>query len=117
MSAGAPLVLDDARPLRDSALAAFRIADRFRGCLAAVCTELCAPAVPLGEVEAHHRAAEAAHRLARRFVDILGVRVMVRGTVRPGPAVWVSNHLSYLDPLVFGALQPMVSIAKAELGD
>jgi len=115
VSGSAPLVFAGSRPLRESAAAAFRVADRFRGGLAAVCTELCMPLPGLGEVESHHRAAEAAHRLARRLLEIDGIRVVVRGSVHRGPAVWVSNHLSYLDPLVFGALQPMVAIAKAEL--
>src|SRR5262249_20714970 len=111
----APPARAAARLLRGWAVAALRVAARFRGGLAAVCTELCAPHPPLGELESHHWAAEAAHRLARRLLDIDGIRVVVRGTVHSGPAVWVSNHLSYLDPLVFGALTPMVAIAKAEL--
>src|SRR5262249_17742604 len=115
VSGPAPLALDASRPLRESAIAVLRVADRFRGGLAAVCTELCAPHPPLGEVESHHRAAEAAHRLARRLLEIDGIQVVVRGTVHSGPAVWVSTHLSYLDPLVFGAMRPMVAIAKAEL--
>jgi len=48
-------------------------------------------------------------------IAIHGVAVAVRGTFPSGPAVLVSNHLSYLDPLVIGALVPCSPIAKGEV--
>src|SRR5262249_27794576 len=59
--------------------------------------------------------ARAAHRLARRMLDIHGIQVRVRGPIPSGPALLVCNHLGYLDPLVVGALLPLAAVAKSEL--
>ena len=67
------------------------------------------------ESERYHLAARGSHRLARRVLEINGVRVTVRGGVPSGPVVMACNHLGYLDPIVIGALLPLTAIAKSEL--
>jgi 1-acyl-sn-glycerol-3-phosphate acyltransferase len=46
---------------------------------------------------------------------LTGVRPRVQGEVPRGPCVLVSNHVSYLDPMVLGSLVPCAPIAKAEV--
>lgn len=58
--------------------------------------------------------AEKIHRYCRKIVRALGVRWSVEGALPPDGAV-VSNHLSYLDILLFGAVQPFVMVAKSEV--
>jgi 1-acyl-sn-glycerol-3-phosphate acyltransferase len=55
-----------------------------------------------------------AQRTARRLLELHGVDVRCAGTMPRAPAVLVSNHLSYLDPLVIASVAPCVSIAKEE---
>ena len=52
---------------------------------------------------------------ARRALEIHGLEVVMAGPPPRGPALLVSNHLSYLDPLVFLSRSPCVPISKAEL--
>jgi len=52
---------------------------------------------------------------ARRALEIHGLQVDARGTAPRGPALLVSNHLSYLDPVVLLSQAICVPIAKAEL--
>lgn len=53
------------------------------------------------------------HRICCR---ILGFRLRIRGNrVRKGPVLFVSNHISYLDIGVLGALIPASFVAKAEI--
>jgi 1-acyl-sn-glycerol-3-phosphate acyltransferase len=58
--------------------------------------------------------AEKIHRYCRRIVRALGIRWSVEGALPPDGAV-VSNHLSYLDILLYGAVQPFVMVAKSEV--
>jgi len=53
--------------------------------------------------------------LCARMCRTLGLELRVRGTVPASPAILISNHLSYLDPLVIGSLAPVVPIAKREV--
>jgi len=47
---------------------------------------------------------------------ILGMQVVVRGAIaEPGPVLFVSNHSSYLDITVLGALIPGSFVAKSEV--
>lgn len=62
-------------------------------------------------------AAEGARRIHRycvRIVSTLGIRWEVSGSPANSGAV-VTNHLSYLDILLFAAAQPCVMVAKAEV--
>jgi 1-acyl-sn-glycerol-3-phosphate acyltransferase len=54
------------------------------------------------------------HGWCRRIVRTLGVECCVEGSVPRGGAV-VSNHLSYLDILLYSSVQPFVMVAKTEV--
>lgn len=57
-------------------------------------------------------------RWSRQLLDILGVKLGVRGAApveTPQPALLVCNHISWLDVFVINALIPAVSVAKAEV--
>lgn len=116
MSGAPSLALEGEHSLLESATGAVRALVRTQIGLGAICTELLTVPRP-GAVETvrHHHAAHAAHRLARRMADLLGVSIQVRGGVPTGPVVLASNHLSYFDPLVIGSLLPLAAIAKAEV--
>jgi 1-acyl-sn-glycerol-3-phosphate acyltransferase len=55
-----------------------------------------------------------AHEWSRRIIKALGVECGVSGRVPESGAV-VSNHLSYLDILVYGSVRPFVMVAKSEV--
>jgi 1-acyl-sn-glycerol-3-phosphate acyltransferase len=61
------------------------------------------------------RLAMAFHRWARRAARILGMRIESRGTPPEPPFLLVSNHMSYVDIVLLGALVPGIFVAKAEL--
>jgi len=54
------------------------------------------------------------HRFCARALHGLGIDISVAGTFPEQGAV-ISNHLSYVDIIVFAALQPCVFVAKAEM--
>jgi 1-acyl-sn-glycerol-3-phosphate acyltransferase len=54
------------------------------------------------------------HGWCRRIVGVLGFRCAVEGRIPRGGAV-VSNHLSYLDILLYSSVQPFVMVAKTEV--
>jgi hypothetical protein len=54
------------------------------------------------------------HGWFRRIVRALGLRCEVEGRIPVGGAV-VSNHLSYLDILLYSSVQPFVMVAKTEV--
>ncbi|WP_353071666.1 lysophospholipid acyltransferase family protein [Tunturiibacter gelidoferens] len=54
------------------------------------------------------------HGWCRRIVRVLGFECSVEGAVPLGGAV-VSNHLSYLDILLYSSVQPFVMVAKTEV--
>lgn len=54
------------------------------------------------------------HRWCRRIVRVMGFRCRVDGWVPRGGAV-VSNHLSYLDILIYSSVRPFVMVAKTEV--
>lgn len=56
-----------------------------------------------------------AHRWAGRTLRRLGVEVRLLAPIPPGAQVWVSNHLSWLDPLIYLSLRPSMALAKAEV--
>lgn len=55
-----------------------------------------------------------AHEWSRRIVKALGVECSVSGRLPKSGAV-VSNHLSYLDILVYLSVRPFVMVAKSEV--
>lgn len=64
---------------------------------------------------ARARRARLLRETCTRASGALGVDVDVDGAVPRAPCVIVANHLSWLDPVVLGALTPSVPIAKAEV--
>lgn len=58
--------------------------------------------------------AEKIHRSCRKIVRALGVEWSVKGRFPEHGAV-VSNHLSYLDILIYAAIRPFIMVAKAEV--
>lgn len=61
------------------------------------------------------RGAELLARAARRALEIHGLEVHATGPAPRGPALLVSNHLSYLDPVVVLSQIACVPISKAEV--
>lgn len=56
------------------------------------------------------------HRFAARAMRRLGIEIDVTGTF-PSQGAVISNHVSYLDIVVFAALHPCVFVAKAEIAN
>ena len=54
------------------------------------------------------------HGWCRGIVRVMGFRCEVEGRIPAGGAV-VSNHLSYLDILLFSSVRPFVMVAKTEV--
>jgi 1-acyl-sn-glycerol-3-phosphate acyltransferase len=54
-------------------------------------------------------------RNCRRALRVQGIEVEIGGPRPVGPALLVSNHLSYLDPIVIAAAVDCVPISKADL--
>ncbi|HKX30289.1 MAG TPA: lysophospholipid acyltransferase family protein [Blastocatellia bacterium] len=54
---------------------------------------------------------------ARSAAVILGLKIRVRGTPPKAPFFLVSNHLSYIDIIVFASLVDSVFIAKHDVAD
>ena len=51
----------------------------------------------------------------RRLCDVFNVEVEVHGTIPREPALWVSNHISWLDVAVLGSGARIFFLAKAEV--
>lgn len=68
----------------------------------------------LRPVQSPAQAAWRIHRSCRRIVGALGVSWNTEGRVMPRGAV-ITNHLSYLDILVFAAAHPFIMVAKSEV--
>jgi len=60
------------------------------------------------------RAAEL-RRTCQQACELHGIDVELVGTLPPGPAVIVANHLGYIDPVVLCSLIPCSPIAKSEI--
>ena len=54
------------------------------------------------------------HGWCRRIVSVMGIKVTVTGRL-PGSGAVVSNHLSYLDILLYSATRPFIMVAKSEI--
>lgn len=68
-----------------------------------------------GDDELRWRQARRLRLGCRRALQIHGVRVHLRGRFPVGPCVVVSNHVSWLDPVVIGSQLPVAPIAKHEV--
>ena len=58
---------------------------------------------------------DAFHQLARFVAWLLGVRLEVEGALPTRPFLLVSNHLSYLDIVVYAAMTPIRFVTKREV--
>lgn len=69
-----------------------------------------------GRVELDARGlAGRAQRTARALLSAHGVDIASGGPLPRPPAIIVTNHVSYLDPLVIAAVTPCIAIAKGEV--
>jgi lyso-ornithine lipid O-acyltransferase len=92
-----------------------RVARRYAAvafCMVACLAEYLINAL-IGKTDSGHRA-YALHRWSARVLPWLGVRIVTEGRL-PENGLLVSNHLSYLDILVFSAVGPCVFVAKREV--
>ncbi len=53
----------------------------------------------------------------RRFCELMNLDIRVHGTADRRPALWVSNHVSWLDIPVIGSHFPVYFLSKAEVAD
>jgi 1-acyl-sn-glycerol-3-phosphate acyltransferase len=60
--------------------------------------------------------AAALQEASRQALTCAGLEVEVAGPVPAGPAVLVSNHVSWFDPLVVATVVPVTAVAKDEVG-
>lgn len=51
----------------------------------------------------------------RRLAEVFNVEVRVHGSIPRQPALWVSNHVSWLDVAVLGSAARVFFLAKAEI--
>jgi len=51
----------------------------------------------------------------RRLCKILGLQIRVHGAPADGTALWISNHVSWMDIPVLGSLYPVYFLSKAEV--
>ena len=75
-------------------------------------TPLVGRRIPSGAWRTHPEVASWWHN---RLCDILGVELTVSGPRPRGPALLVSNHVSWLDIVVLGGLTPTVFLSKHEV--
>jgi 1-acyl-sn-glycerol-3-phosphate acyltransferase len=61
------------------------------------------------------RRAQWNHSCALMVIDLLGIRLKITGKP-PERGLLVSNHLSYLEVLIYGAALPCYLVSKAEIG-
>ncbi len=61
------------------------------------------------------RGAKALHVWARGVCRVLGLRVEVAGTMCRAPALYVGNHVGYLDIIVLAATAPALFVSKDDL--
>jgi 1-acyl-sn-glycerol-3-phosphate acyltransferase len=55
------------------------------------------------------------HKWCQRVLPALRVATTLAGTPDPSAPLWVSNHLSWVDPLILMGLRPMGTLAKGEV--
>ena len=53
----------------------------------------------------------------KRLCKIVGLDIRVHGTPVDGTALWISNHISWLDIPVLGSQYPLYFLSKAEVAD
>ena len=53
----------------------------------------------------------------RRLLGVLRIRVVIEGCGKGRARLLVANHISWLDILVLGAVEPLCFLAKREVGE
>jgi 1-acyl-sn-glycerol-3-phosphate acyltransferase len=56
-------------------------------------------------------------RFMRHLRNALPLQVEIRGQLPAVPALWLANHVSWIDIAVLGALRPLSFLAKSEVAD
>lgn len=82
-------------------------------CLVLGCLAECLLRAAFRKLDAEARA-DVLHRWSGRILRRIGVQVFISGQV-PAHGLIASNHLSYLDILVFSAIAPCVFVSKSEV--
>src|SRR5215208_7711395 len=52
---------------------------------------------------------------ARRMLEVMGIALDLRGSLRAAPVLLVSNHVSWLDILAVDAVRPARFVSKADV--
>ncbi len=66
-------------------------------------------------VNAKRRCGELKIVWLRWFCKIMGIKLVVEGALTDQPALWVSNHISWLDIIILGQLKPVHFVAKSDI--
>jgi 1-acyl-sn-glycerol-3-phosphate acyltransferase len=69
----------------------------------------------VGRIHAGGNPGALMQRWVLSLLRTLRIRIQVEGQLQSEPQLWVSNHLSWLDPLVLMSLRPMGALAKTEV--
>jgi 1-acyl-sn-glycerol-3-phosphate acyltransferase len=69
----------------------------------------------VGEVGRSRTPRTSAQAWARRTLRLLGIEARLAAPIPAGAQVWVSNHLSWVDPLIYLSLRPTSALAKVEV--
>ncbi len=71
--------------------------------------------LPWGGTLGAHGRARALQRISQSLCEVHGVSLHVTGSLPKETAIYVSNHLGYIDPVAICSLVPCAPIAKAEV--
>ena len=69
----------------------------------------------VGSVGLRRPALPCAQAWARRILRLMGVETRLEAPLPAGAQVWASNHLSWMDPLIYLSLRQSMALAKAEV--
>jgi 1-acyl-sn-glycerol-3-phosphate acyltransferase len=94
--------------------AAARAAGRVAGLVSAIAGILARQRLAASEADSGAAKAARTHEAATTILARHGVVVVTTGERPRGPAVVVTNHVSYLDPLVVASAAPCIAVAKGE---
>lgn len=71
----------------------------------------------LARVRGRNQAWPTVQAWAIRLLATLRIRVTLAGPIPVGGQLWVSNHLSWVDPMIYLSMRPCLVMAKAEVAD
>jgi 1-acyl-sn-glycerol-3-phosphate acyltransferase len=70
-----------------------------------------------GYAKKHQQLAELSRVYAEKICKVHGVRMHTTGQPHDATAIYVANHLGYMDPLLIVSQAPMFTISKMEIAD